>query len=348
VLVMNHGRAPLGELVALLTAAGYAVQVGETLAQSHRLAAASRPDVVLLHPLVLCEGSVELEFAESLQTPDDPVPVIVLVPDHAALAEVRRLALPIRDFVRMPARADECASRIGLALETRANVRDLHGRASMLERQVSIDFKTGLTSERQMRTLIEREWKRAQRHQNPLSLLLIDIDDFKGVNDATDYAFGDEVLRRVADGLKGTVRETDFAARFGRGGGRPDVRVADAAAAGYRDITNGLGVGQRFCGAVETHRLQVLGQPGVHADRMLRKPFAECLAHAVDDVCLAFFVMRCDGLHGFQHHDVLVTVAVAGSKAGGLHPAVFLRKMRHRMVQKGLVQRQLVGLWRGQ
>jgi diguanylate cyclase (GGDEF)-like protein len=215
VLVMNHGRAPLGELVALLTAAGYAVQVGETLAQSHRLATAARPDVVLLHPLVLCEGSVELEFAESLQTPDDPVPVIVLVPDLAALAEVRRLALPIRDFVLMPARADECASRIGLALETRANVRDLHGRASMLERQVSIDFKTGLTSERHMRTLIEREWKRAQRHQNPLSLLLIDIDDFKGVNDGTDYAFGDEVLRRVADGLKGTVRETDFAARFG-------------------------------------------------------------------------------------------------------------------------------------
>ena len=215
VLAMNHGRAPLDDVVARLRAEGFRVQVGETLAQSHRLAAAARPDVVLLHPLVLCEGSVEFEFVESLQAPDDPVPVIVLVPDLGALADVRRLALPIRDFVLMPARADECAGRIALALEARANVRDLHGRASMLEQQVSIDFKTGLISERHMRTLIEREWKRAQRHQNPLSLLLIDIDDFKGVNDATDYAFGDEVLRRVADGLKGTVRETDFAARFG-------------------------------------------------------------------------------------------------------------------------------------
>jgi diguanylate cyclase (GGDEF)-like protein len=215
VLVMNHGRAPLDDLVARLTAAGHAVQVGETLAQSHRLAAATRPDAVLLNPLVLCEGSVELEFVESLQAPDDPIPVVVLVPDLAALACIRRLALPLRDFALTPARADECVGRVELALEARASVRDLHGRATMLERQVSIDFKTGLTSERHMRTLIEREWKRAQRHQNPLSLLLIDIDDFKGVNDATDYAFGDEVLRRVADGLKGTVRETDFAARFG-------------------------------------------------------------------------------------------------------------------------------------
>src|SRR5262249_30786762 len=53
------------------------------------------------------------------------------------------------------------------------------------------------------------------RHQNPLSLLLIDVDDFKGINDSTEYAFGDEVLGRVGETLKATVRETDFAARCG-------------------------------------------------------------------------------------------------------------------------------------
>jgi diguanylate cyclase (GGDEF)-like protein len=46
-------------------------------------------------------------------------------------------------------------------------------------------------------------------------MLLIDVDNFKAVNDTTEYAFGDEVLRRVAEALHGTVRETDFAARFG-------------------------------------------------------------------------------------------------------------------------------------
>jgi diguanylate cyclase (GGDEF)-like protein len=66
-----------------------------------------------------------------------------------------------------------------------------------------------------MKRILGLEWKRAQRHQNPLSLLLIDVDNFKAVNDTTEYAFGDEVLRRVAEALHGTVRETDFAARFG-------------------------------------------------------------------------------------------------------------------------------------
>ena len=63
--------------------------------------------------------------------------------------------------------------------------------------------------------ILDLEWKRAQRHQNPLSLLLLDVDNFKSVNDTTEYAFGDEVLQRVADALKANIRETDFAARFG-------------------------------------------------------------------------------------------------------------------------------------
>ena len=49
----------------------------------------------------------------------------------------------------------------------------------------------------------------------PLSLLLIDVDDFKSINDSTEYAFGDVVLRHVAESLRRNIRETDYAARFG-------------------------------------------------------------------------------------------------------------------------------------
>jgi two-component system cell cycle response regulator len=215
VLLMNHNRDPLGELTLALARNGYEVHVGDSLAQSHRLVASTKPDVVLLNPLVLCAGGVELELLESLQRDDDPVPVILLVDDLQALLEARHLRLPFRDFVLKPCSPAECVYRVELALQTRTSIRSLHVRTRQLESQVSIDFKTGLVSERHMRTLLELEWKRAQRYQNPLSLLLIDVDNFKGVNDSTEYAFGDEVLRRVADALKTNVRETDFAARFG-------------------------------------------------------------------------------------------------------------------------------------
>ena len=215
VLVMNHNRDPLGDLTLALARQGHEVHVGDSLAQSHRLVASMRPDVVVLNPLVLCAGGVELELLESLQRTDDPVPVILLLDDLQALQEARNLKVPFRDFVLKPAAPTECIYRVEMALMARANLKSLQARTRQLENQVSIDFKTGLVSERHMRTLLDLEWKRAQRYQNPLSLLLIDVDNIKGINDSTEYAFGDEVLRRVADALKNNVRETDFAARFG-------------------------------------------------------------------------------------------------------------------------------------
>lgn len=215
VLVMNHHRDPLGDLSAALANHGYRVQVGDSLAQSHRLLEDARPEVVVLNPLVLCAGGVELGLLEALQQDDDPVPVILLVDDLQALAEARDMKIPFRDFVLKPCTAAECVHRVELALQTRLRIRGLHVRTRQLESQVSVDFKTGLFSELHMKRVLGLEWKRAQRHQNPLSLLLLDVDNFKGINDTTEYAFGDEVLSRVGEALRSTVRETDFAARFG-------------------------------------------------------------------------------------------------------------------------------------
>jgi diguanylate cyclase (GGDEF)-like protein len=212
---MNHNRDDLSELYTALARTGYAVHVGDSLAHSHRMVSQLRPDVVVLNPLVLCAGGVEIELLETMQRDDDPVPVILLVDDLQALADARQMRIPFRDFVLKPYSPAECLHRIEMALQTRSRVRHLHVRTRQLESQVSIDFKTGLTSELYFKRILGLEWKRAQRHQNPLSLLLIDVDNFKGVNDSTEYAFGDEVLRRVAEALKANVRETDFAARFG-------------------------------------------------------------------------------------------------------------------------------------
>ncbi len=215
VLIMNHHRDHLDDVATALARGGYEVRVGETLAQSHRLASEQRPDVVLLNPLALCANGVELELVEQLQEDDDPIPVILLVENLAALSDARSLQVPFRDFLLRPCQPGEAVHRVELALHTRRRIRGMHTRARELESQVSIDFKTGLTSELYMKRIVTLEWKRAQRHQNPMSLLLIDVDNFKGVNDSTEYAFGDEVLRRVAEALRGNLRETDFAARFG-------------------------------------------------------------------------------------------------------------------------------------
>ena len=62
---------------------------------------------------------------------------------------------------------------------------------------------------------LQREIKVAQRHDRPLSLLVLDVDRFKQINDRYGHAAGDQVLRHVAGLLKQAVRDTDLAFRYG-------------------------------------------------------------------------------------------------------------------------------------
>lgn len=215
VLVCNHGRDPLQDLVDALVRGGLQVQVAESLNDTRRLVREIRPAVVLLNPLSLVTGGIELELVESLQRDDDPIPVVLLLDDLAVLADAHRWQLPIRDFLRKPATPREALHRVELALQNRRRHASMITQKRDLEGQISIDFKTGLLSERYFARILSLEWKRARRHQDPMSLLLLDVDDFKGVNDSTEYTFGDEVLRQVGETLRATVRETDFAARIG-------------------------------------------------------------------------------------------------------------------------------------
>ncbi len=78
------------------------------------------------------------------------------------------------------------------------------------------DKLTELKNRHAFEELFEKEWKRAQRQGYPLSLLMIDIDDFKTYNDTKGHMAGDDVLRRVGSTLQESVqRPGDMAARYG-------------------------------------------------------------------------------------------------------------------------------------
>ncbi|HCU84251.1 GGDEF domain-containing protein [Methylophilus sp. UBA6697] len=78
------------------------------------------------------------------------------------------------------------------------------------------DGLTGVANRRMFDTVLEREWLEARQHQQPLSLIMIDIDYFKQFNDFYGHLQGDEVLKQVAQTLaQAGVRAKDFFARFG-------------------------------------------------------------------------------------------------------------------------------------
>jgi two-component system cell cycle response regulator len=82
--------------------------------------------------------------------------------------------------------------------------------------QLSItDELTKLHNHRFFQDNLPREMSRAARTGEPLSLILIDIDDFKGLNDHYGHSVGDAVLKKTADVMNGVVREMDLLARYG-------------------------------------------------------------------------------------------------------------------------------------
>ena len=86
---------------------------------------------------------------------------------------------------------------------------------SRLEYQARTDYLTGLANRRRFLELAEVELVRARRYGNPLSLLMIDIDHFKGINDAHGHQVGDVVLRRLSDECRRLLREVDVVGRMG-------------------------------------------------------------------------------------------------------------------------------------
>ena len=85
-----------------------------------------------------------------------------------------------------------------------------------LQRLTNSDGLTSLSNRRYFDEYLGAEWKRAQREQTQLALLMIDVDAFKGYNDTYGHVAGDEVLRRVAAVIReNCARPADLPARFG-------------------------------------------------------------------------------------------------------------------------------------
>lgn len=102
-----------------------------------------------------------------------------------------------------------------LAKAFNAMAEQLEKDQAMLEEMATHDGLTGLYNHREFQRLLQAELERSQRYKHPLSLLMLDIDHFKRVNDTYGHQSGDMVLRTLADQLRNGIRKVDYAARYG-------------------------------------------------------------------------------------------------------------------------------------
>ncbi len=111
----------------------------------------------------------------------------------------------------------------------------------------TIDSLTGLLNRRQFYVLAEREYARYQRHGHPLSVIILDIDDFTTINNQHGHHAGDEVLQVVAEMCRQELRKVDLAGRHG--GDELALLLPDT------DLHDALRIARRLLSAAAEHPL---------------------------------------------------------------------------------------------
>jgi diguanylate cyclase (GGDEF)-like protein len=118
---------------------------------------------------------------------------------------------------------------------------------NQLEQKANTDALTGLYNARFFSDVLTREVARAERHRVPLTMLMLDVDDFKQINDVYGHPVGNEVLKSLSRILQLAVRMTDFVFRCG--GDEFGVVLPDT------DVDGGFHVGEHIRRRVETSDL---------------------------------------------------------------------------------------------
>lgn len=196
----------LGQVLGELCQLGRA-HTGE---QALAMAWQQQPDLILVTPHL--PGSMDgFEVCRHLH--NDPrsrhIAVVFLGDAQEEFAEELALNLGAVDFIAMPYRAPVLKARV-------RNQLTLAQQRRAMERLSQTDGLTGIANRRYFNTALSREFLRLQRLQQPLALVVLDMDLFKPFNQRYGYLAGDDALVQVAQTFHGVLqRPGDLAARYG-------------------------------------------------------------------------------------------------------------------------------------
>lgn len=185
------------------------VQTATSSQQGLEMALQYHPDLILLDVLMPEIDGFEV-FRRLKKDPRTAhIPVIFLTGISDVSAEEIGLNMGAADFIAKPFRTAVLLARVRNHLE-------LAHQRNLLERLSHSDGLTGIANRRYFNTMLTREFSRMQRQNQPLALVMLDVDDFKAFNDHYGHVHGDECLQQVAHAIAQCFnRPGDMVARYG-------------------------------------------------------------------------------------------------------------------------------------
>ena len=215
ILIADDSAVARMVLTNELAAQGHEIIAARDGAEALALAREHEPEVILLDvEMPVLDGfSVLARLRAEPALAEIPVVFLTGIDDSATAA--RGLAAGAHDYLRKPFEPVELLARVGAAQRTRRLQDELRRRNEQLSVLVSTDVLTGLFNRRYATGELERLVSRARRHDAPLSVVILDVDHFKSINDRFGHDVGDATLEELARRLSRRLRNEDTIARWG-------------------------------------------------------------------------------------------------------------------------------------
>jgi len=197
------------ELLDAVLGADYEILFATSGAEAVELAIAETPDLILLDIMMPEMDGFETCTQLKADRRTAEIPVIFVTALNREAEETRGLEVGAIDFISKPFSPAVIRARVRNHMELKQQRDTLRGLSFL-------DGLTGLANRRRLDQFLDQEWRRSQRSQTPLSLILMDIDFFKDFNDAAGHLAGDDCLRKIAQTLEAGIRRGgDLIARYG-------------------------------------------------------------------------------------------------------------------------------------
>jgi two-component system cell cycle response regulator len=181
------------------------------------LALARGGDYDLVIASLSLNGSDGLRFCSQLRTSEETrqVPILILVDDTDRKRLAKGLELGVSDYLLRPVDRNELLARVKTQIRRKRYQDRLHANFHRSMTLAVTDALTGLFNRRYMAGHLDTLIARAGQGARGLSLVMLDIDHFKAVNDNHGHAVGDQVLREFGARVSRSVRGVDLACRYG-------------------------------------------------------------------------------------------------------------------------------------
>jgi diguanylate cyclase (GGDEF)-like protein len=209
ILIVDDNPDKLQLLEAALSLAGYRVTTATDGDEALAAIESFQPDLVITDVMMPRMNGYELAQRIRANPRTKFIPVIMQTAAGRRIEDLRRASeVGALGYITDPTDLDLLLSRTRTLLEFKAYL-------DVCEEAAFTDHLTGLANRRRFERQLEREVNRTLRLGHPFSLLMVDIDNFKNLNDTFGHDVGDEAIRRISKVLREGTRGIDLAARIG-------------------------------------------------------------------------------------------------------------------------------------